>query len=141
MYVVCNNKDKEWCPYGSVMCDCDVYYPYQLKDGENRYISCTDHELKIHECYLEEVEYKVDSSKKILEELKDEQNKCEELFNIAYSINNNENTRTLFSQKVICYMSEVVQTLGYLIGEIEEEEIRNKILEESYDIDSEYDNE
>lgn len=39
-------------------------------------------------------------------------------------------------------MSEVMQTLGYLIGEIEEEEeIRNKTLEESYDIDSKYNNE
>lgn len=52
-------------------------------------------------------------------ELKECYNKCNELFNIGYSINSNENTRTAFSQKVTTYMPDVMQTVSFLIGELE----------------------
>lgn len=47
-------------------------------------------------------------------ELKNEYNKCEELFNIAWELNDDENTRTAFTQRVTSYMPEVMQTLGFL---------------------------
>lgn len=53
----------------------------------------------------------------LITELKDEYNKCEELFNIAWKLNDDENTRTAFTQRVTTYMSEVIQTLGFLIAE------------------------
>ena len=55
MLVACNGRNKEWCPYGSKDCECDVYYPYKLKEGEDRNISCTDINWEQQECYLEEV--------------------------------------------------------------------------------------
>ena len=58
----------------------------------------------------------------IVEELKEEYHKCDELFNIAYELNSNENTKTAFSQKVMSYMPEVMQTLGFLIGNFEREQ-------------------
>ena len=76
---------------------------------------------------------------KILAELREEYNKCNELFDIAYGLNNNENTRTAFTQKVTSYMSEVMQTLGFLIGEFEREQIQEQISEEAYELDEEYD--
>lgn len=47
-------------------------------------------------------------------ELKNEYNKCEELFNIAWKLNDNKYTRTPFTQMVTTYISEVMQTLGFL---------------------------
>lgn len=47
-------------------------------------------------------------------ELKNEYNKCEELFNIAFRLNDNKYTRTAFTQMVTTYISEVMQTLGFL---------------------------
>lgn len=63
----------------------------------------------------------------ILEELKEEYNKCNELFNIAYELNNNQNTRTAFSQKVTTYMPDLMQTLSFLIGEFERRNRRESI--------------
>ena len=54
MLVVCNNRDKDWCPYGSKDCECDVYYPIEL-DGQDRDFFCTDKYLVDRDCYLEEV--------------------------------------------------------------------------------------
>lgn len=52
--------------------------------------------------------------KKVLEkELKDCYDKCQELFDIAWKLNDDENTRTVFTQKVTSYMGEVQQTLAY----------------------------
>lgn len=51
---------------------------------------------------------------KLSTELKNEYNKCEELFNIAWKLNDDENTRTAFTQRVTSYMPEVMQTLGFL---------------------------
>lgn len=47
-------------------------------------------------------------------ELKNEYNKCEKLFNIAWRLNDNKYTRTAFTQMVATYISEVMQTLGFL---------------------------
>ena len=56
MLVACNGRNQEWCPYyGSENCECDVYYPRELKDGEDRELSCTDKNWEWKECYLEEV--------------------------------------------------------------------------------------
>lgn len=81
----------------------------------------------------------MDNYEEILEELREEYNKCNELFNIAYGLNSNENTRTAFPQKVTSYMSEVMQTLGFLIGEFEREEIQEQILEDAAEIEADYD--
>lgn len=49
----------------------------------------------------------------LAEELRECHDKCQELFDIAWELNNDENTRTVFTQKVTSYMSEVQQTLNY----------------------------
>ena len=81
----------------------------------------------------------MDNYEEILEELREEYHKCDELFNIAYELNGSDYTRTAFTQKVTSYMSEVMQTLGFLIGEFEREEIEEQISEEAYELDEEYD--
>ena len=81
----------------------------------------------------------MDNYEEILEELREEYHKCDELFNIAYKLNGSNYTRTAFTQKVTSYMSEVMQTLGFLIGEFEREQIQEKISEEAYELDEEYD--
>lgn len=83
MLVVCNNREKEWCPYGSGCenCSCDCYYPYELKDGEDRNISCTDVDYKYRECYLIEVS---------AEELKlYKERRMERIHQIKHEIKNN----------------------------------------------------
>lgn len=60
------------------------------------------------------------NNKDILQELKEEYDKCNELFNIAYELNDNDNTRTAFTKKVITYMPNVLQTFSHLIGEFED---------------------
>lgn len=77
--------------------------------------------------------------KEILEELREEYDKCDELFNIAYELNNNENTITAFSQKVTSYMPEIMQTLGFFIGELERKQIQEQILEDAAEIEEDYD--
>ena len=57
----------------------------------------------------------------VILEVKECYNKCNELFDIAYNLNNNENTRTAFSQKVTTYMPDIMQTIGFIIGELEGE--------------------
>ena len=59
------------------------------------------------------------SYEEILAELREEYNECNELFNIAYGLNSNENIRTVFTQKIITYMSNIMQTIGFIIGELE----------------------
>ena len=81
----------------------------------------------------------MDNYEEILAELREEYDKCNELFDIAYGLNSNENMRTAFSQKVTTYMPDVMQTLGFLIDEFEREQIQEQILEESYELDEEYD--
>lgn len=68
-------------------------------------------------------------------ELKDEYNKCEELFNIAWKLNDNKYTRTAFTKMVTTYMPEVMQTIGFLYDKtndlsnknIDKEEIINEL--------------
>ena len=81
----------------------------------------------------------MDNYEEVLSELREEYSKCNDLFNIAYELNSNENTRTAFSQKVTSYMIEVMQTLGFLIGEFEREEVENQILENAAEIQADYD--
>lgn len=81
----------------------------------------------------------MDNYEEILEELREEYHKCNELFNIGYELNGSDYTRTAFTQKVTSYMSEVMQTLGFLIGEFEREEIQEQILEDAAEIESDYD--
>lgn len=81
----------------------------------------------------------MDNYEEILEELREEYYKCDELFNIAYELNGSDYTRTAFTQKVTSYMSEVMQTLGFLIGEFEREEIQEQILEDAAEIEADYD--
>lgn len=81
----------------------------------------------------------MDNYEEILEELREEYYKCDELFNIAYELNGSDYTRTAFTQKVTSYMSEVMQTLGFLIGEFEREEIEEQILEDAAEIEADYD--
>lgn len=81
----------------------------------------------------------MDNYEEILEELREEYNKCNELFDIAYGLNSNENTRTTFTQKVTTYMPDVMQTIGFLIGEFQREMVQEQILEESYELEKEYD--
>ena len=81
----------------------------------------------------------MDNYEEILEELREEYHKCDELFNVAYELNGSDYTRTAFTQKVTSYISEVMQTLGFLIGEFEREQIQEQISEEAYELDEEYD--
>lgn len=61
----------------------------------------------------------------VILELKEDYNKCNELFDIAFKLDNNENTRTAFSQKVTAYMADIMQTVSFLIEQLE-------ILEENF---------
>ena len=79
------------------------------------------------------------SYEEILAELREQYAKCDELFNIAYSLNDNENTRTAFTQKVTSYVSGMMQTFGFIIDEVEREMIQEQISEEAYELDEEYD--
>lgn len=81
----------------------------------------------------------MDDYKEVLDELRDGLSKCNELFDIAYDLNNNENTRTAFSQKTTTYMPDVIQTLSFLIGEFEREEIEEQILEDASELEADYD--
>ena len=81
----------------------------------------------------------MDNYEEILQELREEYDKCDELFNIAYGLNSDGNTRTAFSQKVTTYMPDVMQTLGFLIGEFQREMAQEQISEEAYELDEEYD--
>ena len=81
----------------------------------------------------------MDDYKEVLDELRDGLNKCDELFNIAYELNNNENTRTEFSRKTTIYMTDVMQTLSFIIGEFEREEIEEQILEDASELEADYD--
>lgn len=81
----------------------------------------------------------MDDYKEVLDELRDGLSKCNELFNIAYDLNNDENTRTAFSQKTTTYMPDVIQTLSFLIGEFEREEIEEQILEDASKLEADYD--
>lgn len=81
----------------------------------------------------------MDDYKEVLDKLRDGLNKCNELFNIGYELNNNENTRTEFSQKTTTYMPDVIQTLSFLIGEIKREEIEEQILEDASELETDYD--
>lgn len=54
--VVCNNRDKEWCPYGLEDCECDCYEPKELKYGKCLKHTCTDKNYQERKCKLEDYE-------------------------------------------------------------------------------------
>lgn len=55
----------------------------------------------------------------VIKELKENYNKCNELLDISFKLNMDENTRTTFTQKVTSYMSDMMQTTSFLIEELE----------------------
>ena len=55
----------------------------------------------------------------VIKDLKEDYNKCNELFDIAFKLNMNENTRTIFTQKVTSYMADTMQTISFIIDELE----------------------
>ena len=81
----------------------------------------------------------MNNCEEILAELREEYNKCNELFDIAYVLNSNENTRTIFSQKVSTYIPDIMHTLNFLIDEFEREESEEQILEEAAELEADYD--
>ena len=79
--------------------------------------------------------------KRVLDELIIEQQQCNELFDIAFKCNGNENTRTELSQKVTSYMCDLTQTLSCLIGEIQCEIWNEQMLEITEKLGADYDSE
>jgi len=62
----------------------------------------------------------VNFNKRIKDELNESMDQLEELFHIAYDLNQSENTRTAFSQKTTTYLSGIIQTLQYVDGQLGE---------------------
>ena len=81
----------------------------------------------------------MDNYKEILQELREEYDKCNDLFLVAYNLNNNKYTKTEFTSTVTSFMTEIMQTLGFLIDEFEREEVENRILEDAAEIEADYD--
>ena len=63
----------------------------------------------------------MDNYGEILHELREEYDKCNDLFLVAYNLNNNKYTKTVFTSTVTSFMTEIMQTLSFLIGEFERE--------------------
>lgn len=53
--VACNNRNKEWCPFGSIDCECDAYIPRELEESEFIDFTCTDKYDNERDCIFEEV--------------------------------------------------------------------------------------
>lgn len=53
--VTCNNRNKEWCPFGEVGCECSAYIPHELGESESIDFNCTDKYGNERECIYEEV--------------------------------------------------------------------------------------
>lgn len=53
--VACNNRNKEWCPFGAIDCECDAYMPRELEAGESIDFTCTDKYDDERECIFEKV--------------------------------------------------------------------------------------
>ena len=81
----------------------------------------------------------MDNYEEILQELREEYDKCNDLFLVAYNLNNNKYTKTVFTSTVTSFMTEIMQTLGFLIDEFEREEVENRILEDAAEIEADYD--
>ena len=62
------------------------------------------------------------NKQEVLTELKEAYNECNSLFDAAFALNQSTFTRTEFTRKVTSTMSEVAQTIGYVIGELEGEQ-------------------
>lgn len=80
--VACNNRNKEWCHHGTEDGECDVYYPHEHENEEDKYYTCTDKNDKEQHCYLEEV----------IEDL----NPIEELFHIQCAACGYKNSKEKF---------------------------------------------
>lgn len=59
------------------------------------------------------------NNQKWLDELKEQYNKCSELFDIAWAFNNDDHARNELSKLSVWYLPDVMQTLGYYIGKLE----------------------
>ena len=81
----------------------------------------------------------MDNYEEILQELREEYYKCNDLFLVAYNLNNNKYTKTVFTSTVTSFMTEIMQTLGFLLDEFEREEIEEQILEDAAEIEADYD--
>lgn len=77
--------------------------------------------------------------KEIISELGEEYHQGDELLNIAWKINDDENTRTAFSMKVTDYLYDVIETLDYLIREFEKLKIEEDIINDADEIEADYD--
>lgn len=62
----------------------------------------------------------------LLPELKEHYDNCNELFDIAWELDKSDYTRTAFSQIVTSYMTNILQTLSHIIGEIKENDEGSK---------------
>lgn len=94
------------------MIDIDNYFGTV---SEEDYVQQTEEHFKYLESLLEQEEDH--TSNETMNEIQVQYAKCNELFDIAWELNQNENTRTAFTQKVTTYMPDVMQTLLYLMGE------------------------
>lgn len=94
------------------MIDIDNYFGTV---SEEDYVQQTEEHFK----YLESLSKKEENHarNKILAEVIEQLDRCDELFNIAWKLNEDENTRTAFSQKVTTYMPSMIQTLSFIIDE------------------------
>ncbi len=115
-------------------------YAHNLRPCEMDFFNCGFTETKILEkkieiadeieklpfVEIEDHDTLKDSHEKILQELKAAGRKCVELSSIAWGLNQDENTRTAFSQKVASYILDVIQTLSFLTGKYEEEKQADK---------------
>ena len=61
------------------------------------------------------------NKQEVLTELKEAYNECNSLFDMAFALNKTAFTRTEFTRKVTSTMSEITQTIGYVIGQLEGE--------------------
>lgn len=62
--VACNNRDKEWCPFGEDDCECESYTPREIEDDESISFTCTDKYYDERECALEVINEEGSATKK-----------------------------------------------------------------------------
>lgn len=68
--VACNNRDKEWCPFGEDDCECESYTPREIEDDESISFTCTDKYYDERECALEVINEEGSATKKVLVDIK-----------------------------------------------------------------------
>lgn len=53
--MACNNRNKEWCPFGTIGCECDAYIPHELEEDKSIDFTCTDKNDNEQYCIYEGV--------------------------------------------------------------------------------------